>query len=39
MQTKYRLWTKGTVLCTMPDTKSVLKKYLLNGNGLETEYM
>ena len=37
IQTKYRLWTKGTVLCAMPDTPSVLKKNLLNGNRLEAE--
>lgn len=35
MQTKYRLWTKDMVTCTMPSTSLVLKKYLLNGANLE----
>lgn len=35
MQTKYRLWTKGTMLYTIPRTQSVLKKYLRNGTDLK----
>ena len=35
MQTKYRLWAKGVVSCTMPSIQSVLKKCLLNGTNLK----